>query len=678
MLKSRIHIILIIALLFAGAVRLFAQTVPPKEDEARLIAVLKSDASHKDKVDACRQLAVIGTKNAVAPLAALLGDEKLSHMARYGLEPIPDPAVDEALRDALGRLEGMPLVGVIGSIGVRRDAKAVEPLKKMLMSHDSNPEVTRAIVRALGSIGNPDAAEVLLAGLTHAPADSRLDICEGLLRCAEALIAQGRRDEAINIYDELRKLDSPHQVRGGALRGAILARGNIGEMPRRTGETTRMYLRRRNDGVALIREHMRSDDYILFSAAVQTAQEMPGAEVTEALTAELGRLPADNQILVIQTLGKRADTSALPALFTAARSGAKSVRIAAIEALPDIGHASAVPVLVELLGEADNEISESGQEALGALPGREADDAVMAMLNSSETSRRLTALELIGRRRMTASIPALVKAADDVDPRVRPAAIRKIGELGGSAELPVLLDRLMRMESSQDLDAARQALSDVCAKADDPESHVERLTGLLGQARPAQKSVLLRVLSVIGGTDALSAVRAAANDSDARVRTAAIRALGAWKTADAAPDLLALAKTAESPNDRMLCLRGYLGLAARGDLPTSQRLLMCKQAAALIQRDEEKKLLLGVLGSINSPRAFALIMPYLDDTATREEACVASMTIAERLLRRRGGSKLGPQVVEPLEKVAQLTTNTDLARRAKELLRQARKTGGGR
>ncbi|MEJ2362241.1 MAG: hypothetical protein P8Z75_12575, partial [Gammaproteobacteria bacterium] len=111
MSKSKIYIILIIALLGIGAVRSFAQTVPAKADEAKLIAVIQSeDASLKEKVDACRGLSYIGTKNAIPALASLLGDEKLSHMARYGLEPIPDPAVDDAFRDALDEVKGMPLV----------------------------------------------------------------------------------------------------------------------------------------------------------------------------------------------------------------------------------------------------------------------------------------------------------------------------------------------------------------------------------------------------------------------------------------------------------------------------------------------------------------------------------------------------------------------------------------
>ena len=70
--------------------------------EADLIAVITSEESSlKEKSDACRELGPIGSKAAVEPLVALLKDERISHMARYGLEPNPDPSVDEALRKAL-------------------------------------------------------------------------------------------------------------------------------------------------------------------------------------------------------------------------------------------------------------------------------------------------------------------------------------------------------------------------------------------------------------------------------------------------------------------------------------------------------------------------------------------------------------------------------------------------
>jgi HEAT repeat protein len=193
-----------------------------KEQEASLIAVLKSNAPLKEKEDACRELAIKGTKDSVAPLAALLEDEKLTHMARYGLEPIPDPAVDDALREALGKLKGRPLVGVIGSIGVRRDVKAVEPLTGLL--RDSSPEIVQGTARALGRIGDPAAAQALSGALETAKRANHPAIYEGLFRCAEAMSAAGEKDKALAIYDRLSSPKVPAQVRDGAASKAKLLR----------------------------------------------------------------------------------------------------------------------------------------------------------------------------------------------------------------------------------------------------------------------------------------------------------------------------------------------------------------------------------------------------------------------------------------------------------------------
>ena len=212
----------------AGAATSLGQTVLPatKEPVDKLIAVLGSDAPQKEKVDACRHLALIGTGDAVPALAALLGDEKLSHMARYALEPIPDPAVDGALRDALGKVKGRLLVGVIGSIGVRRDAKAVPALAKNLQSSDA--DVVRAAARALGRIGTSDAVNVLQQRLATAPAELRPAVADGCLSSAEALLARGKRSEAAAMYESVGKADLPKHFRVAATHGAILTRQPAG------------------------------------------------------------------------------------------------------------------------------------------------------------------------------------------------------------------------------------------------------------------------------------------------------------------------------------------------------------------------------------------------------------------------------------------------------------------
>ncbi len=426
MSKSRIQIVAIVALLLALAAPLVAQTVAPKGDEAKLIAVLKSaQASRQDKIAACRQLAIMGGKDSIAPLAALLGSAELSHNARYALEPNPDPAVDAAFREALGKVRGLPLVGVIGSIGVRRDAQAVGTLAKFL--GDSDVVVARAAARALGQIGTAEAAKALQTALPQAPAAVKLDFCEGLFRCAEALAAADQKEQAVAIYDELLQLDAAHQVRGGALRGAILTRDRGGQK--------------------LLRQHLRSDDYILFSAAVQTAQDLPGDRVTKALADAMGKLPADNQVLIIQTLGRRGDKAAVPALLDAARTGPTPVRVAALQAVTEMGDASAVPVFVQLLDDSTKEVAQAAQASLATIPVREADTAVMQMFQSGGPDKQRLALDLMNRRRIKDSMPALLQAAHSADARTRQDAMKMIGDLGGAEQLPTLLKLLDAAQS---------------------------------------------------------------------------------------------------------------------------------------------------------------------------------------------------------------------------------------
>lgn len=135
-------------------------TTPHKSEEimgmasADLVAILgDSDATEFAKAKACQRLALVGDDAAVPALAGLLGDARLSHYARTALEPMPPGAADQALRDALRKLEGSLLVGVINSIGVRRDPMALTALAEL--RHGDDQAVTQAATAAINRIRRP-------------------------------------------------------------------------------------------------------------------------------------------------------------------------------------------------------------------------------------------------------------------------------------------------------------------------------------------------------------------------------------------------------------------------------------------------------------------------------------------------------------------------------------------
>ena len=228
------------------------------------------------------------------------------------------------------------------------------------------------------------------------------------------------------------------------------------------------------------------------------------------------------------------------------------------------------------------------------------------------------------------------------------------------------------------METLEQAVGAVSLKAENPAACVGQIEARLAQAQPAQKCALVRVLGAIGGANALQAVHAAVSDPNAEVHAAAIRTLGAWATADAGNDLLELAKAAGNPTDKMLCLRGYLRLAGQAELPLDKRLAMCREAVPLAQQDEEKKLLLAALGSIVSVEAVDLITPYLDNAGTKEEAGTATVNLSDQILKGNDSAKSAPKLIEPLEKVAQVTANADLGKRAKDLREQAKSKAGAK
>ena len=194
-----------------------------KDLETRLTAMLKSDAPQAAKDFACRQLSLVGSADCTAALAGLLTDKKLSHMARYALERIGSAEAVTVMRDALPKVSGRLKVGVINSLGVRRDAKSTGALVALLSGADN--EVASAAAAALGLIANAEAAKALGDFQAKAPKELRLAAADAYLTCAERLLAEGKKAEATTIYKALNSPKQPKHVRLAAMRGLLAAMG---------------------------------------------------------------------------------------------------------------------------------------------------------------------------------------------------------------------------------------------------------------------------------------------------------------------------------------------------------------------------------------------------------------------------------------------------------------------
>lgn len=410
--------------------------------------VLKSDAPIKDKADACRELSIHGTAEAVPVLAPMLLDEKLSHYARGALEPMPFPEAGQALRDALGKTTGNLKAGMINSLAIRKDETVVPELVKLLS--DGDAVVAQASADALGMLATPEAIAALgtaAAKANASPANLKA-FCDGLLGCAERLTAKGQNDEATAIYDRVFEIpNTPSQVRVGALRGAILTRGA-------------------EKGLPLLTKALAGEDEDLFAAALRTARELEGEPaVTTALVETLPGLAPNKKVPVIQVLGQRANAAGGPALLAEAKEGPEEVRIAAVRALTRMSYNEALPLITQLAVAEEGDLTKTAQTCLSDFPTPEGDAALEALLKNEKAETRRVAVDLIGQGGLEKPAGLLIKVAQkDPDESVRVAAFKALQDTAGIDEIPPLLETLLKTKSDAEMKAVEKALESLCVQ----------------------------------------------------------------------------------------------------------------------------------------------------------------------------------------------------------------------
>jgi hypothetical protein len=93
---------------------------------------------------------------------------------------------------------------------------------------------------------------------------------------------------------------------------------------------------------------------------------------------------------------------------------------------------------------------------------------------------------------------------------------------------------------------------------------------------------------------------------------------------------------------------------------------MCREATAVCQRDEERKLVLEILQRHPSAESLSLVLPFLAQAGVKQAAASAAVAIAEKLIERN------PAAVAKAMQQVLAAGDTGATDRAKALLDQAR------
>jgi type 1 glutamine amidotransferase/HEAT repeat protein len=582
-----------------------------KTAAAQLALMLKSDATGDCKRFICQQLSRIGSAAQAPVLASLLSDEDLATDAQAALTVIPGKDTLAAMRQMLGASKPAVTGSLITILAQRRDVDSVEAIGKHIGAKNPNAETA---IDALGKIGGTKAVAILIKSDGKLSDDLQFTLNAALLECAYELADAGKTAEAAKIYVLLLTPDRPKHVRRAAFPGVVAAQ--------------------KAKAAPLIISTIAGKDKVLRSAAIGCLRDFKSKEITVAVAAELGSLPPAQQRQLIGVLADRQDTAALPAVSALATNKNDEVRHAALIAMGQLGNEATVkPLLAATSNPTDRETVRS---SFSRLKGAGVDDALIAALGADDPTIRVEAAAILNLRdAKKAATPLLKTASTDTDAAVRKEALKAIGSLADSKMCESLADLMPKAKKSSELRGIINAIITITRVAS--EADAATTTKMLGEKFTASKdakikSAILIVASGVGGSDSLKIVRAATKDTDIAVRTAAVRAMSSWTDAEPLADLLTVAKNDTQAAPKILALRGIVSLSSRAkDVPAEKLVAIYAEAMKLASSASDTKTLLSGLGAIASKDALAMVLPYLDNKETVNEAAMAVITISEKL-----------------------------------------------
>ncbi|MHC4580014.1 MAG: HEAT repeat domain-containing protein [Planctomycetota bacterium] len=420
-----------------------------------------------------------------------------------------------------------------------------------------------------------------------------------------------------------------------------------------------------DEAVKMVLEILKSGEQEMQAVAIAMVKDMPGAEVTKALAAELPNLSPTSQVQLLSALGDRGDAAALPAVVTAAGAEDQSVRIAALRALGQLGDDTTVTLLAEAAAGARGTEQKAARDSLYRLRGPKVDQTILDAIGTAKVGAKTELITSVGKRNINTGVETLLQTAKDPDRKVRTESFRVLKVVAAPEHLPALVQLLIEAPSSSDRSECQKTIAAVAHRIEDRNKQAQAVLAALPKVKQTQgRCALLGVLGKIGDNNALPVLVASLKDKNAEIQTAAIRSLAEWPTAEPLPDLLNVAENSQNKLHRILALRGFVRLLAlESKRPAEKTLELYKKAMSLAPDVSEKRRVLSGLANARSRGALEMATAYLEDKSLSREAEYAVVKIAE------GIAADFPELArDTLKKTIERTKNDTLRHQAQEIL----------
>jgi HEAT repeat protein len=581
--------------------------------ETVLTGILKdSDASYTAKVHSCRRLGQIGAENAADELGELLSDEKLSHMARFGLEALGTETACKELIKALEITSGLIKAGIINSLGVLE----YEPATDMLIdaADSSDPVVIEAAVSSLGKIANKKSVDKLMSMQKYS---NTTETANALLEAADRLEKAGNKSDAVDIYAYFYEKGEPTYMKIAGFGG--LLKSSDGRQREK-----------------LINQALSGRGIELRQTAVRYVEDYAGESDLKQLLAKYDSYPQEAKVLLLEAVRNRKYDSARDIVLKEINSESAKIKIAAIKALTAVGKAADIPMLAALSVSENQDIAAAARNTLLGMNISDPAETFTSAMTDANPQELASLISVAASRNITAALSDVCVYLESEDKQVRKAAAEMAARLGKAEHLDRLIAAYDNAESSSDKRDIEKALRSICIR-NSSDCYPIVMEAYRNAQTMDYKVFYLKMLAAARGEKTLETIRAAVKSDNERLKDTAIRLLTGWDSDETALDLLEIAAGDEALNYRVLAAQNYIRIVRYYVEPAQAKIESLKKILPAAQRDQEKRIIVSTLASIPHRLALEMLSGFIDNAQLRTEVAMALLSQIKELKYKETG-----------------------------------------
>ena len=604
---------------------------------------LETDATFAAKQFVCQKLSIIGTEKSASVLGSLIKqDPKIAAAAIMAMERIGGSKVEDVLLANLDSSQGDIKVGIINALGGIKSQKSVDAIGELALSSDK--KVASAAIAALNSIPSRQASMKLSKVLKEGGKSLKASAQQAKLESYYTAPDGGWKYRAYKaIYDDA----ATSAIKAGAFRGMVLSS---------------------DQSAGLIADALKSEHTEVVDTAVSVTGCIKDEKGLGKIFSGFDKYTADVQYKLLGFTEQAGISAGAEAAFKSVSSDNEQIRIAALNALEQVGGEKAVSVMADKAAHASGTEQRTARECLYGLKGASVDDKIVLLIKVCKDNEMVSELlAAVGERSITCADNWLILMTGSSDTNVARQAYRSLAVAGKADDLDDAVKLLVNLENEVLRSEAENCLASIIVKND---ADVKPVVSALNSAKdPKVKASLIAALGKTSSPDSYSTLVKYLDSADDSVKTAAIRSLSGWDNGLPAEKLL---KTAESSTEnihQVLAFRGFVSTVGRkSDRSVDENINLLKKAMTIAANSLEKKKVLSALGGMPNAKTLELAMSYIDDPELKNEAAMAAIAIGDRL--RRADKDTKEKAKQAMKKLLEVSSSKTVKDRAKRVLKR--------